>query len=350
MGELDLDRLSVNRKGEYYCGQSIAFDYVCKYIEERGSIDIKGARILVVSDRNVGGYFYSRFEQQFLDKGVRPQLVIVDAGDMYKKLEAVSEVVKAFVDFDFGSGDHVIALGGGGVLDVASFACRIFNADLKLILVPTTLNAMAEGSVARRSMINSGSHKNVIAEDSDVCAVFADPDFLRSVPDKVRMNGYAACVRYSVLEDPSLLQEITGYGDLRLFLEKVYNTRAAIERKNPVLLTLGNEIADAIEGYFRFMNYSEGEALALSIYSAVPEKMRAGLREMYDRAGLPYELKGVSGKMILKVMGDSLRRRYRDGIMMVDLAQDKRSWAVKQTGIAEAMEVLEKRIGVICAD
>jgi len=349
-GELDLDRLSVNRKGEYYCGQSIAFDFICKYIEERGCSDIRSAKILVVSDRNVGGYFYSRFEQQFLDKGVRPQLVIVDAGDMYKNLEAVSEVVKAFVDFDFGSGDHVIALGGGGVLDVTSFACSVYNADLKLILVPTTLNAMAEGSVARSAMINSGSHKNVMSEENDICAVFADPDFLRSVPDKVKMNGYAACVRYSVLEDPDLLSEITDYGDLRVFLEKVYNTRAAIERKNPILLTLGNEIADAIQGYFRFMNYSEGEALALGIYSAVPEKIRANLREMYDRTGLPYELKGVSGKMILKVMGDSLRRRYRDGMSMVDLAPDKKSWTVKQVSVAGAMEVLEKRIGVICAD
>ena len=345
-----MDKLSVNREGEYYCGKSIAIDFVCKYIEERGNSDIKGSRILVVSDRNVGGYFYSGFEQQFLDKGVRPQLAIVDAGDMYKNLDAVSEVVKSFVDFDFGSGDWVIALGGGGIIDVTSFACSTYNSDLKLICVPTTLNAMAEGSVAVKAYINSGSHKNVLGVDNHICSVFADPEFLRSVPDKVRMNGYAAVVRYSVLEDPSLLSDMTDYSDLRVFLEKVYSTRAAIEKKNPALLTLGNEIADAIEGYFRFMNYSEGEALALGIFSAVPERMRDTLKNVYIKTGLPYQLNGVTSRMILKVMGDSLKRKYRDRLAMVDTAPDRRTWVVKEYSVVEAMQVLGKRIGVICAE
>ena len=345
-----MDRLSVNREGEYYCGDSIAFDYVCKYIEERSDTDIKEQSILVVSDRNVGGYFYSRFEQQFLDKGIRPQLVIIDAGDMYKNLEAVSEVVKAFVDFDFGSGDWVIALGGGGVLDVTAFACGLHNSDLNLILVPTTLNAMAEGSVARSAFINSGSHKNVLTAECRTKAVFADPVFLSSVPDKIRMNGYAAVVRYSVLEDPGLLVKLTDYGDLRVFLEDVYNTRSAIERKNPALLTLGNEIADAIEGYFRFMNYSEGEALALGIYSAVTDTLRDKLKPIYDKLNLPVELKGVSSKMIMKVMGDSLKRRHNGEMCMVDIGDDRRSWVIRQLPVEDALLILEKRIARICAD
>ena len=347
-----MDRISVGRPYECFCGQEIAFDYVCQYIEERsgGALDSDTCRILVVSDRNVGGYFYSRFEQQFLDKGIRPNLTIIDAKESYKNLSSVAEVTKSLVDFDFRSGDWVIALGGGGVLDVTAFATSLYSADIKLILVPTTLNAMAEGSVAQNAYINSGSHKNALMAKTDITAVFADPEFLKSVPDKIKTNGYAAVIRYAVIDNPPLLKELLADSDLRVFLEKVYESRTSIENKNKALLTMGSEISDAIEGYFRFMNYSEGETLALGIYSAVPVKFREPLRVLYNKLGLPYVLSGVSSKMILKNLEDSLRRKNADSIELVDLDVDKRTWVVKNLEYDKAIEILKKRIGVICAE
>ena len=346
-----MDRLSFNSNSEFYCGLDIAYDFVGTYIKERlGDRDIKDCRILVVSDRNVGGYFYSGFEKQFLDLGVRPELTIVDSGNMYKNLDAVAEVVRSFVDFGFASGDWVIAFGGGGILDITGFACSIYNSELNLIAVPTTMNAMVEGSVNGSSLVNAGSHKNVLSSPMSIKAVFADPFFLKTVPDKVKSNGYAAVIRYSVLADPNLMPRISEDTELRVFLEDVYKTRDKVEKLNPVLLTLGNEIADAIEGYFRFMNYSEGEALALSIYSAVPKSMREKLVEIYTKLKLPYQLTGVSGKMIMKNLTDNLKRMHKDDISIVDLETGGKSWIVRQVPLSEACEILEKRIGVICAD
>ena len=346
-----MDRLSFNSNSEFYCGLDIAYEFVGTYIKERiGDADIKGVRILVVSDRNVGGYFYSGFEKQFLDLGVRPELTIVDSGNMYKNLDAVAEVVRSFVDFGFASGDWVIAFGGGGVLDITGFACSVYNSNLNLICVPTTMNAMVEGSVNESCLVNAGSHKNVLSSPVSIKAVFADPFFLRTVPDKVRSNGYAAVIRYSVLADPGLMLRINEEEELRIFLEDVYKARDKVEKLNPVLLTLGNEIADAIEGYFRFMNYSEGEALALSIYAAVPRSMREKLNEIYEKLGLPYSLTGVSGKMIMKNLSENLKRIHKDDISIVDLETGGKSWIVRNVPLSEALDILEKRIGVICAD
>ncbi|MBR2522854.1 MAG: iron-containing alcohol dehydrogenase [Clostridiales bacterium] len=345
-----MDKLKVNREYEFYCGQDIAFDYIADYISERiGDKDIKDSNILVVSDRNVGGYFYSRFEQQYLEKGVRPELTIVDARDNYKNLSSVTEVIKSLVDFDFGKGDWVISLGGGGVLDVTSFACRLYSADINLICIPTTLNSMAESSLSGESYINSGSHKNVLSVDSVIKAVFIDPSFLKTVPQKVATNGYSAIIRYAVLADPTLLKELLDTSDLRVFLERVYETRSKVEKMNPALLTLGAELAVAIEGYFRFMNYSEGEALAISLYSAVPVKYRQALDVLYNKLGLPNRLTGVSGNMILKVLEDGLVRKYNKELFdIVDLKPGDNTWIVRSVTVDEAMEILKKRTGVIC--
>ena len=236
------------------------------------------------------------------------------------------------------------------MLDVTAFATSLYSADLKLILVPTTLNAMAEGSVAQYAYINSGSHKNVLKAETDVTAVFADPEFLKSVPDKIKTNGYAAVIRYAVIDNPPLLKDLLADSDLRVFLEKVYEARTSIEKKNRALLTMGNEISDAIESYFRFMNYSEGETLALGIYSAVPVKFREPLQVLYNKLGLPYVLSGVSSKMIMKNLEDSLHRKNADSIELVDLDVDKRTWVVKDLEYDKAVEILKKRIGVICAE
>ena len=346
-----MDKISVNRPYDCYCGQDIAFEYVGTYIREHEKDGgMKDRKILVVSDRNVGGYFYSMFEEQFLKEEIRPYLVIIDATDMYKNLSSVAEVIKSLVDFSLSDGDWVIALGGGGVIDIASFACGVYNSELKLILVPTTLNAMAEGAISEKALLNSGSHKSVLCAKSNVKVVFADPYFLKYVPVKVKTNGYAAVIRYAVLADPSLLKELLNDNDLRPFLTRVYETRTKIEKKNPHLLTMGQEVAGAIESYFRFMNYSEGETLALSIYAAVPVSYREAMKVLYNKLGLPYELKGVSSRMILKNLEERFRLQGDCRFEIADLAEDGKSWKIRRVTADEAYKIMEKRIGVICAE
>ena len=99
-----------------------------------------------------------------------------------------------------------------------------------------------------------------------------------------------------------------------------------------------------------FMNYSEGETLALGIFSAFPVKFREPLQVLYNKLGLPYVLSGVSSKMIMKNLEDSLHRKNADSIELVDLDVDKRTWVVKDLEYDKAVEILKKRIGVICAE
>lgn len=310
----------------------------------------EGLKIAVVSDRIVSGYYYNRFENQFIERGVKPVLIPVECSDSGKNLSSVDSIFKYLTDFDFGSSDWIIALGGGGIVDVTGFAASVFNNGINLMIVPTTLGAMCETSIAPMALINSGSHKDEIASPMRPSVVIDDPSFLKTVPEKYKHNGYAPVIRYAMLDNTDLITELDKGEplDLREYLNKVFAARARIEKVNPALLDMGCEIAEAIESYFRFMNYTYGEALALSILASVDDRRRAPLKKIYECLGLPTTLQGVSGKTIVKTLSDRLSRRRTTSIEMVVMDGDGGRWLLRSLPVDQAINILSRRIANIC--
>ena len=344
-----MDILKADREYECFCGTGIAFDYAASYILERTSVsDIKNLKIAVVSDRIVSGYYYNKFENQFIMRDVKPFLIPVESVYAGKSISSVDTVYKYLTDFDFGSNDWLIALGGGGILDITAFAASIFSGGVNLLLVPTSLGAMAEGAVSGYAKLNSTGHKDVMSVPMKPNAVICDPTFLETVPDKTRSNGYASVIRCAILDDLSLIMDLEKPSNMREYLNRVYASRSRIEQKNPKLLTLGNEIAGAIEGYFRFMNYSEGEALALSLLCAVDDRRRAPLARIYEALHLPTSLKDVSEKVIMKTLSDRLDKISSKTLDIVDLDESNGGkWVIRSVSPDEAKEIFAERLSLI---
>ena len=215
---------------------------------------------------------------------------------------------------------------------------------------------MSETCCSDKAYLNSGSRKNTAAIDVSQTAVFIDPKYLSTVPKKYVPNGYAQIIRYALLADFGLLTELielsdTNLSDIRVFLNRVYAARAAIDRKNPVLLSLGSELSEAVEGYFRFMNYSEGEALALSLFATVPDKARPAIKTIYLKLNLPTELKGVSFNAIMNSLKDTYRKGSASDKSLVcyEEKDGKGSWAIKNPSTEEALKILEDRLKKITA-
>ncbi|MBQ6304077.1 MAG: iron-containing alcohol dehydrogenase [Clostridiales bacterium] len=349
-----MDRLDCNRSCDCFTGSGIADEFVAGYILEQydnrdlGDQQIKAA---IISDRQVSGYYYNAFEQQFVLRNIKTCLITVDEGEQYKNLSQVNNIIKELTEFGLNGNDWIIGFGGGVVLDLAGFAASVYTARSRFIAVPTTLSAMAETCCADKAYLNSGSRKNTSFIDVSQTAVFNDPKYLSTVPKKYIPNGYAQIIRYALLADFGLLTELieksgSSLSDIRVFLNRVYAARAAIDRKNPVLLTLGNELSHAIEGYFRFMNYSEGEALALSLFATVPEQARKALAAIYIKLDLPRELKGVSFNAIMNSLKDTYTKGAADDRPLVCYEEKggKGSWVIKNLPKEETLEILEDRL------
>ena len=352
-----MDRLEANRNYDCFCGTGIAADFVCSYLLEKlnlGKPSTADFKVAIVSDRQVSGYYYNTFENQFILRNIKPKLIVCEACEGGKSLDTVSYLISEFNDAGLGKEDWVIALGGGGITDVAGFACSVYTGQSKLILVPTTPSAMAESTTATECFLNSGKNKNTAVAKISPDSVFVDPTFLATVPAKYKSNGYASVIRLAVLGYPELLKDMANPSNLREYLSSVYAARSAIEIKNPWYLTLGSEIAGAIEGYFRFMNYSDGEALALSLLSTVPDNAAAALRQVYGKLGLPVKLEGVSGAMIKKAALSALELKGRGPYEIVDYdaqgPDGKGNWVIRRVSLEEAAGIFDRRISVITGD
>jgi len=342
-----LDKVNANRNYDCYSGKEVSFDFACNYILEN-SEDAEGdmPRVAVVSDRAVAGYYYNRFENQFILHDMKPSLVMINPQDTGKTLKSVSEITAHLTEFDFGSGDWIVALGGGSVHDCAGFAHSMYmEGTLNFLSVPTTLNAAADSAVSRNCYLNVGLHKSMLVAEFSPTAVLLDPEYLETVPSKFKSNGYAKIMRLAVLGDTSLLTELKAGPDMRVFLEHVYKVRSDIEKKNPLLLTLGSEIAGSLETYFRFMNFSEGDALALSIYAAAPKEARNALSSVYSDFNLPTVLSGVTGKMVMKTLTENIKAKGRRPLNVVDYETGR--WVIKNLTAEEALKVFEERIKAI---
>ncbi|MBR3247784.1 MAG: iron-containing alcohol dehydrogenase [Clostridiales bacterium] len=352
-----MDRLDCNRSYDCFTGSGIAEEFVAGYIlEQYDNRDLtdQEIKVAIISDRQVSGYYYNAFEHQFVVRNVKTCLITIDEGEQNKNLSQVNNVIKELTDSGLNSDDWIIAFGGGAVHDIAAFAASLYTGRSRYIAVPTTLSAMTETCCSDHAYLNSGSRKNTASVPVSQTAVFIDPKYLSTVPKKYVPNGYAQIVRYALLSDFGLLTDLIGMSDsrpsdIRIFLNRVYAARAAIDRKNPALLTLGSELSEAIEGYFRFMNYSEGEALALSLYASVPDKAKAAITAVYLKLNLPTELKGVSFNAIMS----SLKESYRKGssvdkpLVCFEEKDGRGSWVIRKPSTVEALAILEERLGKI---
>ena len=303
-----MDILKTDLEYNCYCGTGEADKFASAFIfDGRRKADPASVRIAIISDRIVSGYYYNMFEDQFLKRGVKPVLIPVECSEGQKGLAEASAVYDYLVDFGFGSNDWIIALGGGGILDVAGFCASVFEGGINFLAVPTTPDSMYEGAVAKNAYLNSKKLKNAISVPFKPDAVIIDPSYLKTVPDKIKHNGYADIIRLGIL---------------------------------------GN-----IEGYFRFMNYSDGEALALSLMSCVEEKSRGPLAKIYEMLGLPVKLEGVSTRSIMKILKENLARNGSGTFEVVDISDDEpRRWMIKKVTMDEACEILAKRLEVIKSD
>lgn len=278
-----------------YCGEHYAQLSLAELLAE----ELVGAQVAIITDREVSGYYISEFVRQFECIGIKPMVIIIDGSQAAKSSDSVKAAFERLTDIEFSQKDLLIALGGGGVLDVAGFVAATYRKGIRMISVPTSLLAMLESSIAPSVYLNFQSYKNQIGTDFAPEKVIIDTAYLATLPVRFQANGFAQIIQYGLIKAPDLLEVLaTPHLDMPNLVERCLALRQQIAAENPLYLTLGQELGEAIESHFRFLKYTHGEARALGMLAFWPE---ADLERLYLRFGLPTEVTGVTP--------DTLRRR-----------------------------------------
>jgi 3-dehydroquinate synthase len=111
---------------------------------------------------------------------------------------------------DFTRTDVIVGVGGGAITDLAGFVAASWLRGVKVIHVPTTLQAMVDAAIGGKTGINTAEGKNLVGAFFEPSAVVCDLDFLVTQPRHDLVAGLAEVAKIGFIRDPSILDDISG--------------------------------------------------------------------------------------------------------------------------------------------
>ena len=101
---------------------------------------------------------------------------------------------------------YAAILGGGAVLDMASFAAAISHRSVRTIRIPTTVLSQDDSGVGVKNGVNLFGKKNFVGTFQPPFAVLNDIDFITTLEHRDKIAGVAEAVKVAVIRDGEFFQ------------------------------------------------------------------------------------------------------------------------------------------------
>lgn len=240
-----------------------------------------GTRAFVVTDENVGPLYADAALRPLAGAGYEVGSKELAAGEATKSMGELAALLEDLAAFGMTRDDCVVALGGGVIGDLAGFAAAVYMRGCPYIQVPTSLLAMVDSSVGGKTAVDLSAGKNLAGAFWQPRAVVADTDALATVPPERFADSVGEVIKYGVMCDPDLFEELEREplrreGADAGRVERVVARCVAIkrdvveadEREGGIrqTLNLGHTIGHAIESASRFsLGHGSSVAAGLAI-------------------------------------------------------------------------------------
>ena len=89
--------------------------------------------------------------------------------------------------------DHVVALGGGVVGDLAGFCAATYQRGVPVVQVPTTLVAQVDSAYGGKTGVDLPEAKNYVGAYHQPAGVLVDPDTLATLPAQSSRPAGSRC-------------------------------------------------------------------------------------------------------------------------------------------------------------
>ena len=164
------------------------------------SIDF--SKCLLVIDKNVPRKFSNQLRDVLKKKKIFT--FYFNSNEKNKNQKTINSLTDILLKNNFHRNDCLISMGGGITGDVSSFCASIFKRGMKFINVPTTLLAQVDSSIGGKTSINSTYGKNLIGTFYQPSLVISDTNFLKSLPKREILCGFAEILKHSLIMNKKL--------------------------------------------------------------------------------------------------------------------------------------------------
>lgn len=262
--------------------------------------------------------------------------VEVDPGESSKTMAEAERVLRELARAGMTREDHVVALGGGVVGDLAGFCAHVYQRGVPVVQVPTTLVAQVDSAYGGKTGVDLPEGKNYAGTYHLPAAVLADTSTLATLPREELAAGFVELLKTGLLAGGELWERVRSIdsiepGDLDdvIFACARYKCEvvAADERDAGLraVLNLGHTVGHAIEAASGYERYRHGEAVGLGLLVALrlsdaPE-LREEVESILRRHGLPVTLDpGIDLEQTLAALGRD-KKRTAAGVGFVLLSE-----------------------------
>lgn len=266
--------------------------------EAIANLGLKGRRILIVTDTNVGKYYLEELQVALKDLTDTIESFVFEAGEGSKNLDTVSQCYEKLIQSGFDRNDYLIALGGGVVGDLTGFAAATYLRGIKFIQVPTSLLSMVDSSIGGKTGVDFKAYKNMVGAFHQPTLVYMNLSVLLSLPEREFYSGMAEIIKHGLIKDKQYYQWLKEHVEdikaknldslAQMILQSCKLKKAVVEEDpkelgDRALLNFGHTIGHSIE---RLKDFSllHGECVSIGMAAAAYLSMNKGFlsKEEYN--------------------------------------------------------------------
>ncbi|WP_104728440.1 3-dehydroquinate synthase [Helicobacter felis] len=268
-------------------------------------------KALVVSDTLVGELYLTSLLKRINATHIVTHLV--PTGESFKTWQTLEGILESAFSAHLNRSDCMVALGGGVVSDMVGFASAIYKRGIDFYNIPTTLLAQVDASVGGKTGINNAHGKNLIGAFHPPKAVYIDPSFLKTLPQREFRAGIAEMIKKAICLDASYFEWLGNHpieSHLEEAIFKSVQIKARVveqdeqEKGLRMGLNYGHTFAHAIEKEGNYTELLHGEAVGIGMRMANALALHLGFLKHTDymrmetllRAyglDLPYQIKNM---------------------------------------------------------
>ncbi len=256
------------------------------------------SRRFCVTDATVAGLYAERVEPLAARIEVVP-------GERSKTMAEAERVLRDLARAGMTREDHVVALGGGVVGDLAGFCAHTYQRGVAVVQVPTTLVAQVDSAYGGKTGVDLPEGKNYAGAYHLPAAVLADTGVLVTLPREELAAGFVEVLKTGLLAGGTLWERVRSIVaidptdlDEVIFACARYKCEVVAEDERDAglraVLNLGHTVGHAIEAASGYARYRHGEAVGFGLLAALRLSEAPALHDEVEatlrRNGLPVSL------------------------------------------------------------
>jgi len=262
-----------------------------------GDWPLRGHRFLI-SDSAVAAAYADRL-------GELAGRAEVDPGEGSKTMAAAEAVLREMAQAELTREDHVLALGGGVVGDLAGLCAHLYQRGVPIVQLPTTVVAQVDSAYGGKTGVDLPEGKNYAGAYHLPAAVVADTATLATLPAAELAAGFVEVLKTGLLAGGALWERVRSIEALDpaqlddvVFACARYKCEVVADDERDLglraALNLGHTVGHAIEAASGYKRYRHGEAVGIGLLAALRLSGASDLREETEailrRHQLPVDL------------------------------------------------------------